>query len=51
MGWVVNATNLPLYLREREAVLTAGWFPGPVWIGAENIIPTGIWSQERPARN
>ena len=23
----------------------AGWAPGPVWTGAENIVPTGIRSR------
>ena len=26
-----------------------GWAPGPVWTGAENLIPTGIRSPDRPA--
>jgi hypothetical protein len=29
----------------------AGWAPGPVWTGAENIAPTGIRSLDRPARS
>ena len=29
----------------------AGWAPGPVWIGAENLAPTGIRSPDRPARS
>jgi hypothetical protein len=29
----------------------AGWAPGPTWTGAENLIPTGIWSPDRPARS
>ena len=32
-------------------VLKAGWAPGSVWTGAENIVPTGIRSPDRPARN
>ena len=32
-------------------VLEAGWAPGPVWTGAENIAPTGIRSPDRPARS
>ena len=28
-----------------------GWAPGPVWTGAENLAPTGIQSQDRPARS
>ena len=29
----------------------AGWAPGPVWTGAENLTPTGIRSPDRPARS
>ena len=29
----------------------AGWVPGPVWICAENLAPTGIPSPDRPARS
>jgi hypothetical protein len=29
----------------------AGWVPGPVWTGAENLTPTGIGSPNRPARS
>jgi hypothetical protein len=29
----------------------AGWAPGPVWIGAENLAPTGIRSPDLPARS
>jgi hypothetical protein len=32
-------------------VLEAGWAPGPVWTGAENLAPTGIRSPDRPARS
>ena len=28
-----------------------GWTPGPVWMGAENLAPTGIRSLDRPARS
>ena len=28
-----------------------GWTPGPVWMGAENIAPTGIQSPDRPVRS
>jgi hypothetical protein len=31
-------------------VQEAGWAPGPVWTGAENLAPTGIPSLDRPAR-
>ena len=29
----------------------AGWAPGPVWTGAENLAATGIRSPDRPARS
>jgi len=32
-------------------VQVAGWAPGPVWTGAENLTPTGIQSLDRPARS
>jgi len=32
-------------------VQEAGWAPGPVWTGAENLAPTGIRSPNRPARS
>ena len=52
MGRVVNATPQPLYPREKPVpiVQEAGWAPGPVSTGAENLAPTGIPSPDRPAR-
>jgi hypothetical protein len=53
-GWVVNATPRSLYPRKTAPVLIvqeAGWAPGPVWTGAENLAPTGIQSPDRPARS
>ena len=32
-------------------VQEAGWAPGPVWTGTENLAPTLIRSPDRPARN
>jgi hypothetical protein len=32
-------------------VQEAGWAPGPVWTGAENLTPTGIRFANRPARS
>ena len=29
----------------------AGWAPGPVWTGAENLAHTGIQSPDCPARS
>ena len=45
MWWVVNATPLPLYTLERDALQTVqvtGWTSGPVWTGAKNFFLTGI---------
>ena len=50
---VVKATPRPLYPRERDPIpvlLEAGWAPGPVWTGMENLAPIGIRSPDRPAR-
>ena len=51
MGCVVKATHRPLYPQERPIVQKAGWVPGQVWTGAENLAPTGIRSPDRPARS
>ena len=53
MAWVVIATPRPIYPRKRPVpiVQEAGWAPGPVWTGAENLTPTGIRSPDRPARS
>ena len=32
-------------------VQKAGWAPGPVWTGAENLAHNGIRSPDRPARS
>jgi len=32
-------------------VQEAGWAPGPVWTGAENLAPTGIRSPDRTAHS
>jgi len=32
-------------------VQEAGWAPGPVWIGAENLAPNGIRSPDLPTRS
>ena len=49
---MVNATPRPLYRRERDAVhivQEAWWATGPVWTGAENLVPIGILAPARPA--
>ena len=40
---------LPLGKDPVPIVQEAGWTPGPVWTGAENLAPTGIRSPNRPA--
>ena len=43
---------MPLCLRERDLVpivQEAGCAPGLVWMGAEYLMPTSIWSTDRPA--
>jgi hypothetical protein len=51
-GWVVRAKPRPLYPRERDPVPVlqeAGWTPGPVWTGAENLALAGIRLPDFPA--
>jgi len=53
-GWVVKTTPRPLYPRQSDPVhivQEAGWRPGPVWTGAEDLATTRIWSLDRPARS
>jgi hypothetical protein len=42
-----------LYLREDPVpiIQEAGWAPGPVWTGAENLAPIGIRYPDRQARS
>ena len=47
-GWVVNATPRPLYSRETTGTHFIGGWVGPR-AGAENFVPTGIRSPDRPA--
>ena len=54
MGWVVNATPRPLvtpWKDPKHLVQEAGWAPGPVWTGVENLAPTGNRFPDRPARS
>ena len=53
-GWGVSVTPWPLFTPGKDSVpivQEAGWGPGPVWTGAENLSPTGIWYPDRPARS
>ena len=53
MGWVVNATLLPLLPQERPGthLQEAVWAPVPVWKGAENLDSTGFRSPDRPTHS
>jgi hypothetical protein len=55
MAWVVSATPRSLYpttgTYPLAIVQEAGWAPGPVWTGDENLAATGIRSPDRPARS
>ena len=53
-GWGVSVTPRPLFIPGKNPVpivQEAGWAPGPVWTGAENLAPTGIRSPDRSARS
>ena len=53
-GWGVSVTPRPLFTPGKDPVPIvhqAGWVPGPVWTGAENLSPTGVQSPDRPARS
>ena len=52
--WGVSVTPRLLFTPVKEPVpivQEAGWAPGPVWTGAENLGPTGIRSPDRPCRS
>ena len=54
MGWVAIVTPWPLYPLEMDPVpivLEAGWAPGPVHAGAEDLAPIEIRSPALPARS
>jgi len=53
MGWMVNVTSRPFYPLNYPVpiVQEAGWAPGSVWTGAENLAVNGIWFSDRPARS
>ena len=53
-GVRVSFTPRPLFNPGKgpvPIVQEAGWAPGPVWTGAENLAPTGIRFSDRPARS
>ena len=49
---MVSVTPRPLFTPGKDPVpIVQGLAPGPVWTGAENLSPTRIRSQDRPARS
>ena len=51
---VVSVTPRPLFTPGKDPVpivQEAGWSPGPVWTGAENLASTWIPSPDRPTRS
>ena len=53
-GWGDSVMSRPLFTPGKEPVpivQEAGWAPGPVWTGAENLAPTGIRTPDPPARS
>ena len=42
--------TLALWKRSGNIVQEAGCAPGPVWMGAENLVSIGIRSLDRPSR-
>jgi len=54
-GWGVSVTPRPLFTPVKDPVpivQKAGWAPGSVWTGAENLAPPpGIRSPDSPARS
>ena len=53
-GWGVSVTPRPFFPPGKDPVpivQEAGWAPGPVWTGAENLAPSGILSPDCPARS
>jgi len=52
--WGLSVTPRPLFTPGKDPVSIvqqAGWAPGPVWTGAENLAPTGIRSPDIPTRS
>ena len=53
-GMRVSVTPRPLFTPGKDPVpivQEAGWAPGTVWTGAENLALTWIRSPDRPARS
>ena len=52
--WGDRVTPRPIFTPRKDPVpivQEAGWAPGPVLTGAENLAPTGMRTPDRPARS
>jgi hypothetical protein len=49
--WVGGERHAPAALPPGKDPVVAGWGPGPVWTGVENLAATGIRCPARQARN
>ena len=52
--WGISVTPRPHFTPTKDTVSfvqEAGWAPGPVWTGAEYLVPTEIRSPDRPFRS
>ena len=53
-GWGISVTPRPLFTPGKDPVpivQEAGWAPGPVWTGVENVAHAGIRFPDRPGRS
>jgi hypothetical protein len=51
-GWSTPRTNRFAPRKDPVPIVQeAGWAPRPVWMGAENLVPTGTRSSDRPSRS
>ena len=53
MGVIGKRLPSAALTQERDPVpivQEAGWALGPYWRGADNLLPTGIWSHDHPTR-
>ena len=51
--WLTSSPcrSVPEIITPVPIVQEDGWTPGPVWTGAESIVPTGIRYTDRPTRS
>jgi len=51
VGGVGDQRHASAILAPENIIRKAGWAPGPVWTGVENLAFSKIPSQDRPARS